>query len=96
MFAKLNGLNIHYVVEGEGLPCVIPSLMGTPIYERTFSANLRKHLKLIFLELRANRSDVGDVKSLSPDRIVDDLDRLRDALKLARIAPAPPGAPTAG
>ncbi len=38
MFAKLNGLNIHYVVEGEGLPCVIPSLMGTPIYERTFSA----------------------------------------------------------
>ena len=33
MFAKLNGLNIHYVVEGEGLPRVIPSLMGTPIYE---------------------------------------------------------------
>ncbi len=43
MYANINGLKIHYVVEGGGIPCVIPSLAGTRIYERTFSANLRRH-----------------------------------------------------
>src|SRR5215469_9631894 len=86
MFASIDGTRIHYLVEGEGLPCMIPSLAGTPIYERTFSANLRKHLKLIFVELRGNRSDVGDVSSLTLDKIVDDLDNLRAELRLERVA----------
>jgi len=86
MFASIDGTRIHYLVEGEGLPCMIPSLAGTPIYERTFSANLRKHLKLIFVELRGNRSDVGDVSSLTLDKMVDDLDNLRAELRLERVA----------
>ena len=65
---------------------MIPSLAGTPIYERTFSANLRKHLKMIFVEPRGNRSEVGDVTSLTLDRIVDDLDSLRAELNLGRTA----------
>jgi proline iminopeptidase len=86
MYATINGLKIHYVIEGTGIPCVIPSLAGTPIYERTFSAHLRRHLKLVFVELRANRSDVGDIGSTTLDSIVDDLDQLRGELKLERIA----------
>lgn len=86
MYATINGLKIHYVIEGTGIPCVIPSLSGSPIYERTFSGNLRRHLKLVFVELRANRSDVGDIGSTTLDSIVDDLDRLRGELKLERIA----------
>ena len=86
MYANIGGTRIHYVVEGEGLPCMIPSLAGTPIYERTFSANLRKHLKMIFVEPRGNRSEVGDVTSLTLDRIVDDLDSLRAELNLGRTA----------
>ena len=86
MYANIGGTRIHYLVEGRGLPCMIPSLAGTPIYERTFSANLRRHLKLIFVEPRGNRSELGDVTSLTLDRIVDDLDQLRAELKLGRIA----------
>jgi len=52
MHAIINGLKIHYVIEGTGIACVIPSLAGTPIYERTFSANLRRHLKLVFVRER--------------------------------------------
>jgi len=86
MYAIINGLKIHYLIEGTGIPCVIPSLGGTPIYERTFSTNLRRHLELVFVELRANRSDVGDIGSTTLDSIVDDLDQLRRELKLERIA----------
>ena len=84
MHANISGTRIHYLVEGEGLPCMIPSLAGTPIYERTFSANLRKHLKMIFVEPRGNRSEVGNITSLTLDRIVDDLDNLRAELNLGR------------
>lgn len=86
MYANINGLKIHYVVEGSGIPCAIPSLGGTLFYERTFSAELRRHLKFVFAELRGNRSDLGDVGSTTLDTIVDDLDRLRSELKLDRIA----------
>ncbi|MDO8431671.1 MAG: alpha/beta hydrolase [Candidatus Binatus sp.] len=86
MFVNINGTRIHYLAEGNGLPCVIPTLAGSPIYERTFSKKLREHLQLIFVELRANRSDVGDVNALTLDSIVDDLDRFRAALNLERIA----------
>lgn len=86
MYANISGTRIHYVVEGEGRPCVIASLAGTPIYERTFSANLRRHLRMIFVEPRGNRSDVGDATGLTLDRIVDDLDNLRAELNLGRIA----------
>jgi proline iminopeptidase len=86
MYTNINGLKIHYLIEGSGIPCVIPSLAGTRIYERTFSANLRRHLKLVFVELRSNRSDVGDIGSTTLDSVVDDIERLRAELKLERIA----------
>jgi len=65
---------------------MIPSLAGTPIYERTLSVNLRRHLKLIFVEPRGSRSEIGDAAALTLDRVVDDLDQLRAELDLERIA----------
>jgi hypothetical protein len=44
---------------------MIASLAGTPIYERTFSANLRRHLKMIFVASRGYRSNVGDPADLT-------------------------------
>ena len=57
-----------------------------PFYERILSANLRRHLKMIFVEPRGNRSDVGDVASLTLDRIVDDLENQRAEPNLGRFA----------
>ena len=86
MYENIRGRRIHYLVEGEGLPCMIPSLAGTAIYERTFSANLRRHMKLIFVEPRGSRSEIGDAAALTLDTVVDDLDHLRAELNLERIA----------
>src|SRR5918997_2628455 len=80
MFATVNGVDIHYTVAGSGIPCLVPSIAGTPIYERTFaSPTLLQQLRLIFVELRANRTAVGDVEALTLGTLVDDLDGLRRA-----------------
>jgi proline iminopeptidase len=87
MFATVNGVDIHYTVAGSGIPCLVPSIAGTPIYERTFaSPTLLQQLRLIFVELRANRTAVGDVEALTLGTLVDDLDGLRRALDLDRVA----------
>ena len=86
MFTTINGLKLHYLVEGTGIPCVVPTLVGTPILERTFSPELRKRLQLVFLELRAGRSEVGSIEDTTLDSLVDDIDRFRQALHLEKIA----------
>ena len=86
MYTSIDGHKIHYTTEGAGYPCLIPSLVGTPPYERSFSSQLRKHLQLVFVELRGNRSDVGEVSLLTLDSLVDDLDRFREAIGIDRAA----------
>ena len=86
MYATVNGTAIFYTVAGAGLPCLVPSLAGTPIYERTFTPALGGALQPIFAELRANRTAVGDVGALTLGRLLDDMDGLRQALGLERLA----------
>lgn len=64
----------------------MPSLAGTPIYERTFTPALRDVMRLVFVELRGNRTATGDIDALTFDVMVDDLDGVRSALGLHRVA----------
>lgn len=41
MYAAVGRTNIFYTVTGAGLPCLVPSLAGTPIYELTFTPALK-------------------------------------------------------
>ena len=34
---RVNGIDLHCTVEGEGFPCLVPRPAGTSIIERTFS-----------------------------------------------------------
>jgi pimeloyl-ACP methyl ester carboxylesterase len=77
MYAAINGMRMHYLAEGDGPPLVIPSMAGTQICERTFSRNLRQQLQLVFVELRAGRSNTGVVTDQTPAAAVDDLDSVR-------------------
>ncbi len=86
MLTRINGLNIHYLIEGKGIPCLVPSLAGTVFYERSFSRKLREHLQLIFVELRGNRSPADDVQSLTVESIAEELAKFCDAIGLARAA----------
>jgi proline iminopeptidase len=86
MYATVGRVDIFYTVAGEGLPCLVPSLAGTPIYERTFTPALGGDLRLIFAELRANRTAVGDVAALTLRALTEDVDALRQALGFERLA----------
>ncbi|MGH2559531.1 MAG: alpha/beta fold hydrolase [Thermomicrobiales bacterium] len=86
MYATVGSANVFYTVAGEGLPCLVPSLAGTPIYERTFTPALGGALRLIFVELRANRTAVGDVSALTLRRLLEDMDGLRRVLGLDTVA----------
>ena len=86
MYTTVGGTDIFSTAAGIGLPCLVPSLAGTPIYERTFTPALGDHLQLIFTELRGNRTAVGDVASLTLPRLIDDMDALRQAWGVERLA----------
>mgnify|MGYP001055047935 CR=1 FL=1 len=86
MYVLVNGTEIHCAIAGSGHPCLVPSLAGTPIYERTFVPALAGNLRLIFAELRGNRTVVGDVTALTLDALVEEMDGLRQAMGLEGVA----------
>lgn len=86
MHVKVGDIDIFYTIAGAGPPCLVPSLAGTPIYERTFTPVLQDVMQLVFVELRGNRTAVGEPDALTFDAMVDDLDGVRRALGLGRVA----------
>jgi len=86
MYVKVGDIDIFYTIAGEGPACLVPSLAGTPIYERTFTPALEDVMQLVFVELRGNRTATGEIDALTFDAVVDDLDRVRRALGLGRVA----------
>ena len=86
MYVKVGDIDIFYTIAGVGPTCLVPSLAGTPIYERTFTPALRDVMQLVFVELRGNRTATGEIDALTFDAMVDDLDGVRRALGLGRVA----------
>jgi proline iminopeptidase len=86
MYVKVGDIDIFYTIAGVGPTCLVPSLAGTPIYERTFTPALQDVMQLVFVELRGNRTATGEIDALTFDAVVDDLDGVRRALGLGRVA----------
>lgn len=87
MFVPVGGgTDVFCTTAGAGHPCLVPSLAGTPIYERTFAPALGDTFRLTFAELRGNRTALGDVDALTLVGLVEDMDALRRALGLDRVA----------
>jgi proline iminopeptidase len=87
MFASVNGVRLHYEIEGEGVPAIVPSCAGVPIYQRTFSRRLREHFRFIFLDLRTSGdSELGPPDAICIETMVADMDAVRRSLGLERVA----------
>ena len=80
MFAEINGEKLYYEIEGTGTPCLVPSLAGFPIYQRTFSKKLRKSFQFVFVDMRACGHSTGAAEDISFDTLSDDLDQFRQKL----------------
>jgi proline iminopeptidase len=77
---------IHFVTRGSGPACLIPSSIGTAPYERQMPARLAERLQLVFVDLRGSGQSTGDPSELTFERLADDLDAVRVALGLERVA----------
>jgi len=88
----VGGARLRYRVEGHGPPCLVAGIsVRNP---RVFSPQLRRHLRLIFADLRhlADPRHLASADpSFSPDRIsaqtyADDAERVRQALGLGDVS----------
>ncbi len=84
MLTRVGGLNIHYETEGRGTPVVIPSLAGSRFYERSFFNDLRDELQVTNVELRGNRSEVGQVAGLTIEQLSESLRDFLDRIELPK------------
>lgn len=79
---EVDGSRLSYVIEGEGTPCLV---IGSSIYyPRTFSNDLRKHLKMYFVDMKwfAKGYKPEDLTTVNIQSIVNDVEQIRSALGL--------------
>ncbi len=80
----VDGSELNYLIEGEGIPCLV---IGSSIYyPRTFSANLRQHLKIYFVDMKwfAKGYASEDLSNVTIESIVQDVEQIRLALHLEK------------
>ena len=80
----VDGIDLHYKIEGTGKPIIVPN--GS-ILSPTLSAKLREHCQLIFVDTRCfiPIETPSNLDSWTMDTFVDDIETIRNALKLERI-----------
>jgi proline iminopeptidase len=81
----VEGAKLNYVIEGSGIPCIV---VGSSIYyPRTFSQELRKHFKFIFMDLRhfTPSDESYEIDKITLDTYADDIEQARKTLGLDRI-----------
>ena len=81
---QIDKSSLDFVVEGKGKDCL---LIGSSIYyPRTFSAELRKHLKIHFVDLKwfAKGYQKEDLSQVDIASIVEDVEQIRKELGLKK------------
>ncbi|WP_437949982.1 alpha/beta hydrolase [Sorangium sp. So ce296] len=86
MFVSVKGAELFYSVQGDGPACLVLSSIGTRPYERQMPAQLSDRLKLVHVDLRGSGRSTGDPADLTFDALAEDLESVRSALGLERIA----------
>lgn len=79
------GFRLRYIAEGTGPPALV---VGSALYySRAFSENLRRHLRLVFMDHRgfAPSPGVRDTAAFALDILLDDMERVRQTLSLGPV-----------
>jgi len=79
------GATLDYRIEGSGPTCLV--IGSATYYPRTFSPELRDHLRLVFVDLRHFARSDGSVppEAITVDTYADDIERVRRELDLGRV-----------
>ena len=85
------GAQLRYRIEGNGPACLVVG--SSVVYPREFSTNLRRHLRLVFVDLRhfvepeqfLSADPSFDPGGISLDTYADDIELVREALDLGDV-----------
>jgi proline iminopeptidase len=86
MNAQANGAEIFFTTRGQGPTCLVLSGIGTEPYERQMPAALDDRVRLAFVDLRGSGRSTGAVADLTFDVLCDDLEAVRRAVGVERVA----------
>lgn len=79
-----DGTKLTYFVEGTGSPIVV--VTEGELLANAISKELKKNFKFIFINARMNVADPGDINKITFDVLIDDVEQIRQALKLGKIS----------
>lgn len=76
---------LSFVIEGSGPTAIV--IGSSRYYQRAFSQNLRKHLRLVFMDHRGFAPSPGpvDTAEFELQTLIDDIEKLRQRLGLGRV-----------
>ena len=86
MTVSVKGAKLFYTVRGTGPTCLVLSSIGTKPYERLMPEALDGFLQLVFVDLRGGGRSTGNPADLTFDVLADDLEAIRRALGVDRVA----------
>ena len=83
-FLEIDGFRLGYTIEGEGLPCLV--IGSSEYYPKTFSKDLKKHLKMYFVDMRWFAKERGTIRndSLSIKKITNDIEQVLKYFELEK------------
>ena len=86
MVVSVNGAELFYTMRGSGVPCIVPCLLGTPVFERLTPSPLTDHFQFIYVDIRGAGQSTGDPADLTFDVLANDLDAVRAHAGLPRVS----------
>jgi proline iminopeptidase len=86
MIVPVEGAELWCDIRGTGVPCIVPCILGTKVYERLTPPPLIDRFRFIYVDLRGGGRSTGDPVDLTFDVLARDLDAVRAAVGVARTA----------
>src|SRR5215212_2370780 len=86
MIVPVEGAELFCSIRGSGVPCIVPCILGTRVYERLTPPPLTDHFQFIYVDVRGGGQSTGDPADLTFDVLARDLDAVRAAAGVPRAA----------
>ncbi len=86
MVVSVDGAEVFYTTRGRGVPCMVPCLLGTSVFERLTPSPLTEHFQFVYVDVRGAGRSTGDPADVTFDLLASDLDAVRTELGLPRVA----------
>jgi pimeloyl-ACP methyl ester carboxylesterase len=86
MVVIVDGAELFYETRGTGFPCIVPSILGTTVFERLLPPPLTDVFTFVCVDLRGGGRSTGDPAALTFDVLAADLDAVRKDLGVSHVA----------